>query len=99
MNKIGQDIIKEFGLEALPATDQQAMIEQFSDVVMQAVLVRALGVLSETQKDTLNAALAKDPENFDITLDFLMTNIPDFDKVVQEEVARIRERAKVIGKK
>lgn len=99
MNKIARDIIKEFGLDGLPAADQQAMIEKFSDVVMQAVLVRSLAALDGKQKDAFDVALAKDPDNFDIMLDFFMTNVPNFDSIVQEEVARIRERAKVVGKK
>jgi hypothetical protein len=99
MNKIAKDIIKEFGLEGLPAADQQAMIEQFSDVVMQAVFARALAALTEEQKDALNAVLAKDASNPDIIMDFFMTNIPNFDGLIQEEVARIRERAKIVSQK
>jgi hypothetical protein len=66
---------------------------------MQAVLVRALAALDDKQKDALDAALVKDPTNSDIMLDFFMTALPDFDNMVQEEVARIRERAKVVAKK
>jgi hypothetical protein len=97
MNAIARDIIKEFGLDELPEDEQQAIIEQFSDVVMQAVLVRGIAALTDAQKDALDAALAKDPSNFDIMLDFFMDALPNFDQLVQEEVARIREKAKSLS--
>lgn len=99
MNTIARDIMKEFGLEGLPENEKQALVDQFSDVVMQAVMIRGFQALDEKQKDELDAALAKNPEDFDIILDFFMTNITDFDKIVQEEVTRIRERAKNVAPK
>ena len=96
MNNIANDIIKEFGLEDLPENEKQGVVEQFADVVFQAITVRGLAALSESQKDALNTALAKDPENPDIMLDFFMATIPNFDAMVQQETARIRERAKII---
>jgi len=96
MNKIANDIIKEFGLEGLPEKEKQDVIEQFADVVFQAVTVRGLAALSEKQKDALDSTLAKNPEDVNIMMDFFMDNIPDFDAMVQREVARIRERAKIV---
>jgi hypothetical protein len=96
MNAIARDIIKEFGLEELPEAEKQDVIDQMSDVVMQAVLVRGLAALTETQQDALDAALEKNPNDFDVILDFFAANIPNFDGLVQEEVARIKEQAKAV---
>ena len=99
MNAIARDIINEFGLEELPEAEKLALIEQLSDVVMQAVMIRGLESLDESQKDELDAALEKAPENIDIMLDFFTDHIPNFDVMVQEEVARVRARAKAVAVK
>jgi hypothetical protein len=96
MLKIANDIIKEFGLEGLPPEEQKEMVEKFSDVVMQAVLVRGLAQLSEAQKDELDAALEKDPEDPNIILDYFMDKLPNFETMVAQQVAHVRERAKVV---
>jgi phosphoglycolate phosphatase-like HAD superfamily hydrolase len=96
MLKIANDIIKEFGLEGLPPEEQQAMVEKFSDVVMQAVLARGLTQLTEEQKDQLDAALEKAPENSDIIFDFFVEHLPNFEAIVKQQVDHVRERAKVV---
>ena len=96
MNNIARDIIKEFGLEELPEAEQQDVIEQFGDVVFQAVIVRGLAALSEEEKNKLDETLAKDPENPGAMMDFFMATIPNFEAIVQQEVARIRARAKLV---
>ncbi len=96
MLKIANEIIKEFGLEALPPEEQQAMIEKFSDVVMQAVFARCITQLTEEQKDQLDAVLEKDPENPDVIFDFFIEHIPNFESIVQQQMNHVRERAKVV---
>lgn len=99
MDQIGQQLIKDLKLEALPPEEQLAVVEKFGDTVLQAVLVRGLESLTDAQKDALDAELKATPDGAqDILMDFFMANVPNFQAMIDEEVKRIHDRAAAIAK-
>lgn len=99
MNKIGEQLIKDLHLEALPPAERMAVVEKFGDTLFQAVLVRGMEALTEPQKDALDAALKEKPDGGqDVLMDFFMANVPDFQTIVDEEAARLHDKiVSVIG--
>jgi len=100
MNMIDEQLMKNLGLEALSPEEKAAIVEQFADVLFQAVLVRGMELLSEDKKDLLEEELKKDPDaGQDVFMDFFMANIPDFQSVIDDEMKRVKDRIdSVIGK-
>jgi hypothetical protein len=97
MNQIGNQLIKDLQLGALSPEEQAAIVAQFSDALFQAVLVRGIESLTEPQKDALDAVLEKDPDGGpDVFMDFFMTNVPNFQVIVDEELKRIHDRAMAV---
>ena len=97
MNQMGQQLIKDLHLEALSAEEQAQVVEKFADVLFNAILARGIGSLTEQQKDALNAELkTKGEGSQDAVMDFLMTNVPGFSSIVEEETNRLHERIAAI---
>jgi hypothetical protein len=100
MNQIAQEIVKKMQVEALPPEEQAKMVEQFSEILFQAILARGLEALSEEQKDALDKELEKNPNGGpDLFMDFFVTNIPDFQSMMDEEMQRIIDRVEQVMSK
>jgi len=103
MDATSQQLIKALQIEALPPEEQAEVVEKFADTLFQAVLVRGIALLTEAQKNALDAEFKKHPDGAngtrDVLMDFLMANIPDFSSVVDEETKRLYERIALLRAK
>lgn len=92
MNSIlSKDVIKEWGLGSLPADKQADMVERIGRILYQAVLVRSLDILSESEQEEFDAILDQDTTTPDDVLAFLQKKIPTFEKMVLEERKSLKE--------
>ncbi len=91
MNDIlSKDIIKEWRLESLPAENQVSMVERIGRLIYQAILVRALDILSENEQMEFDLLLDEDNTTPDDVLSFLHKKIPTFDQLVIEERSNLK---------
>lgn len=92
MNTIlSKDIVKEWGLGSLPETKQVEIVSRIGRIIYQAILVRALDILSEKEQEEFDALLDKDSTTPDDVLAFLQKKIPTFDQLVLEERKILKE--------
>lgn len=90
MGKIVSNLATEFGLDTLPAEKQQQILDRIGTIIYQAVLMRAYDILTETQKAELEKKLEGATDNAEVLFTFLAANIPNFEHIVEEEIARFR---------
>lgn len=93
-NKNHLDIISEaFGLSKLPKAAQDSLLEEIDMLVFRSVLFRIMVNLDEEDKDELNDVLENAGEDFEKPFGFLQNKIKNFDKIVYEEVERIKNES------
>lgn len=91
MNILSKEIIQEWGLSKLPEEKQVELVERIGRMIYQAVLVRALDILSEKEQVELDLLLDEDTTTPQDVLVFLNTKIPTFERLVQEERISLKE--------
>lgn len=82
-----QSLPEQFGITHLATDTQEQVLNQFTPLLLQSVMTRALSVLSEDQLDTM-ATLGEDVTAL---LVFLDREVPDFMQIWQEEIRHIRD--------
>lgn len=90
MNPLSQDIIQGWELESLPEIRQVEMIDRIGRILYQAILVRALDILTDKEQDQLDELLAEDDTKPQDVLGFLEARIPTFKQLVREEREHIK---------
>jgi len=91
MNILSHEIIQEWGLGKLPEEKQVELVERIGRMIYQAVLVRALDILSEKEQVELDLLLDEDVTTPQDVLVFLNSKIPTFERLVQEERISLKE--------
>ena len=95
---IKQRMIQSLGLGALPPAEQDEALNRVGRILFQAVLMRAAEDLEESKQEELSRLLGADQPDPQQLMAFLQTNVPDFETIMREEVARFKEEsAKVVG--
>jgi hypothetical protein len=84
-------LVKEWGLSRLSEEKQGEMYERIGKLIYQAVLVRALDILSETQQTEFDLLLEEEAVTPNEILAFLASKIESFDTILAEERDKIRE--------
>ncbi len=89
-------LVQELGLGNLSDSEQAAMIEQIGQVLIQAVMLRVLPTLSETDAREFETLVAG--QNPAAVFEFLGTKVPNFDQIVVEEIKNFKDfSAKVMA--
>lgn len=82
---LSKDVISEWGLTALSPEKQEEFVDRIGRMMYQAVLVRALDILSEKEQVEFDLLLDEDNTTPTEVLTFLKSKIPTFDILVEEE--------------
>ena len=90
-NILSKDIIQEWGLSNLPEIKQVEMMDRIGRLLYQALLVRSLDILSESEQSEFDLLLDKDVTTPQDVLLFLKSKIPTFDMMVMEERDKLKE--------
>lgn len=91
MNILSKEIVQEWGLGKLPEPKQVEIVERIGRMIYQAILVRALDILTEKEQMELDLLLDEDTTTPQDVLAFLNTKIPTFERLVQEERMSLKE--------
>lgn len=84
-NILSKDIIEDWGLGSLPPDKQADVVDRMGKMIYQAVLVRALDILSDKEQEEFDLVLDNDTSTPQDVLTFLQSKIPTFDQLVIEE--------------
>ena len=90
-NILSNDIVKEWGLQTLSEPKQVEMVDRIGRIMYQAILVRALDILSEKEQTEFDLLLDEDATTPDDVLGFLQSKIPTFEKLVLEERQKLKD--------
>lgn len=91
-----EDSVKEWGLANLPKDKQEEMVERIGRLLYQAVLSRAVDILSEKEQTELDLLLNEDTTTADDVLNFIAQKIPDFAKITLEEKVKLKTDLKLV---
>lgn len=92
MNPIKKDLFDLFELDKMPQEEGTKMLERLAGLVFQSVLIRALPMLSEEEMTEYEKIVASD-EGGEAMFLFLSEKVPEFNKIVTEEIGALRREA------
>lgn len=87
-----KQLIATYNLGDLPKDDQDDVLNKISELIYQAVLLRALPLLSDKQQDEFEKLLDNDAEPEEL-MAFFSKNVPGFEAIVKEEVEKFYKQA------
>jgi hypothetical protein len=90
MNQLSQDVIREWGLGELDAAKQLEMVDRIGRLMYQAILVRALDILSDKEQTEFDLLLDEDTTTPNDVLAFLASKIPTFEQLVRDERNKLK---------
>ncbi len=84
MNPLLQKIGEEFGLSTLPPEKQEELLARIGGIIYQAVLMRVLSQMTESEQDEFDSLLEKNSEPEEI-FSFLKEKVPSVETIIKEE--------------
>lgn len=82
------DLIIELGLASLPDEEQARMLTRMSETVEEATLLAAIARLTDEQRATFEAIVARD--DADATKTYLVQHVPDLPNIAAAELLRYK---------
>lgn len=98
MNPIQKNITNALEIDSLPPEEQQEIILRVGAIIYQNVLIRVMEILTDSEQDEFEKLLdagAKPEEIFS----FLKDKVKDFEKIIDEEAAKFRDKSSSIMNK
>ncbi|MFH0804024.1 MAG: DUF5663 domain-containing protein [Candidatus Zambryskibacteria bacterium] len=88
--EFNKKIAKDFGLENMDSREQEKMIEKIGNLLFESVVERAIDVMDEGAMNEFEEAITNAGSDYQKIISFLKSRIPDFDKIVSEEMSRLK---------
>lgn len=82
-----------FGLNTLPKSIRDALLEEIDTTVFRSVLFRVMVDLNEADKDELHVILEETGDDFEKPYKFLRGKTQNFNEIVADELAKIKEES------
>ncbi len=83
------NLFEELGIKTLTPEEQISFLDGFGSVIQYRITFRVMEELSGEQKDQLDKLLSND--NPDAVFSFLVQELPTFQNIVEEEVAKYKK--------
>ncbi len=83
-------IADDFGLNSMDGEEQERMIEKIGNLLFESVVERAVDLMDEETMNDFDEAITNAGSDYQKVISFLKTNVVGFDKVVSEEMARLK---------
>jgi len=81
---IQDDILKELQIDQLPLEKQEEVLTAMTELLLKRLTVRVLEKLDEKQQEEFGQVSASgDPDKIS---QFFAANVPDYEKIIQEEI-------------
>jgi hypothetical protein len=92
MIKLDDNFLKDLGLGGLPAEEKRKMLAHIYETLEMRVGVKLASGMSDAQLDEFESYVNNKDEAG--ALKWLETNFPDYKKVVEEELSKLKEEVK-----
>lgn len=87
--KINADIIDILGIKNLGEEEQKDAMEKMGGLVYQEIMLRAIDMLSEEDKNDFEKIITENP-NPEAMFDFLEEKIPNIEEIAREEAEKFK---------
>lgn len=87
---IKNKIAKDFGLDSMDSREQEAMIEKIGNLLFESVIERAVDAMEEDVLNEFDEAVSNAGSDYQKVIGFLKAKVPGFDKIVSEELTRLK---------
>lgn len=94
--EIFDEAVKEWGLGSLPKEKQEEMVERIGKLLYQAVLSRAMDILTEKEQVELDLLLDEDTSTAEDVLKFLASKVSSFDTITAEEKTKLKTDLRLV---
>lgn len=98
MNTIKQTIKSVLEIEKLPPELQEEMILRVGAVIYQNVLIRASELIRNEDQEELEKMFDKNSTTEEV-FSFLKDKVPGFEKIIEEEALKFKDKANTIMSK
>ncbi len=85
------DLFAEIGLNTATPEQRVQFLESFNNVVQKRITMHLMRELDENQKDQLETAVSKNENNPQAMMDYMMASIPNFNRIMEEEIAQFKK--------
>ena len=89
-DEFNKKIAKDFGLGNMSDEEQRKMIEKIGNLLFESVVDRAVDVLDEEGMNNLEEIIAHAEGDYQKVLSFMKDRVPGFNKIVSEELSRLK---------
>jgi hypothetical protein len=83
-------IAKDFGLGDMDSREQERIIEKIGNLLFESVVERAVENMDEGVMGEFDATLSDSGNDYQKVIAFLKNNVKGFDKIVTEELSRLK---------
>jgi len=88
--EFNKKMIEDFGLGSMDSREQERMIEKIGNLLFESVVERAVDVMDEETMNNFDEAIAEAGSDYQKIISFLKSKVPGFDKIVSEEMSRLK---------
>lgn len=94
-NTINNNIVTTLGINALPVEQQKEAMEKLGAIVYQEIIMRALDIMKEEDKDEFEKLIEKNPDP-ETMFTFLASKVPNIETIAAEEAEKLRTESRDI---
>lgn len=87
---INRKIAKDFGLANMSDEEQEKMVERIGNLLFESVTERAVDAMDEKMAEQFDGLLETAGNDYRQIISFFKSNVPGFDKIVTEELSRLK---------
>lgn len=87
---INKKIAKDFGLDNMDSRQQEEMVEKIGNLLFESVVERAVDVMDEESMNEFDGVIENAGSDYQKILSFLKSKVPGFNKIVSEELSRLK---------
>ena len=90
-DEFNKKIAADFGLEAMDEREQERMIEKIGNLLFESVVERAVDEMDEGTMNGFDETITNAGDDYQKVIAFLRNNVKGFDKIVSEEMSRLKK--------
>jgi len=89
-DELNKKIIADFGLENMDSREQERMIEKIGNLLFESVIKRAVDTMDDKATNDFDEVIAAANNDYQKIISFLKSRVSGFDKIVSEELSRLK---------
>lgn len=88
---INKKIAKDFGLDNMDSRQQEVMVEKIGNLLFESVIERSVDKMDEEMMNDFEKVIDVAGGDYQKVVGFLKERVPEFNKIVSEELQRLKK--------